>query len=76
MKYYLSCQEINLAQKAHKLWSVNGYRNTKYFHLVINWRRAKNRIYAIKQVNAEWCFNQEDLKIMAKNYLVAQYQTV
>ena len=36
LEILLNYQEIKLAQKAWQLWLVNGDRNMKYFHTIIN----------------------------------------
>ncbi|KAF7826358.1 ribonuclease H [Senna tora] len=42
------------AQRAQQMWLLNGDRNTKYFHTVVNSRRNKGRIHMIQtEANTE-----------------------
>ncbi|KAF7820716.1 putative ribonuclease H protein At1g65750 family [Senna tora] len=42
LEFLLKCEETMWAQRAQQLWLINGDRNTKYFHTVINSRRNKS----------------------------------
>ena len=50
----LTCQWIKLAQKVHQQWLLDRDRSTKYFLLILNNKRARAKVYAIKDSSREW----------------------
>lgn len=54
LEHLLDCEETLWAQKARQLWLIQGDRNTKYFHVVVNKRRIHNRITQIRGSNGAW----------------------
>ena len=65
MVQLLECQEINLTQKAHQIWLLNGDRNIKYFHLLLVQKRSRCQIFAIKNNYGYWMTSQEEMKYLA-----------
>ena len=73
LEFYLHCLEVDLAQKVHQLWLVNGDRSTKYFYIVVNKKGTKTCIYALKGMNGEWYLIQDELKDLAMNFVINQF---
>ena len=57
-----SKQEAIMFQKARQSWIKQGDLNTKYFHSLVKWRRARNQLHGIF-VNNKWSDNKEEVKI-------------
>ncbi|XP_050207380.1 uncharacterized protein LOC126656805 [Mercurialis annua] len=51
LRFLLKCEESFLKQKSRIQWLKLGDANTKYFHIVIKQRRAKNSIHVLKLDN-------------------------
>lgn len=50
-----------------------GEGNTKIFHMVIIIKRTKGRISCLKNNTRDWLDNQEDLKILARDFYASLY---
>lgn len=62
-------QDLLLRQKSRELWVREGDMNTKFFHLSTVIRRRKNQIFAIKNQNNSWEYDQENIgKYFLRNF--------
>ena len=57
-----SKQEAILFQKARQSWLKQGDLNTKFFHSVVKWRRARNQLHGVFD-NNKWCDSKEEVKV-------------
>lgn len=53
----LGYEYLMWAQWARQLWLTKVDRNTKYFDMVVNYRRAKNQINSTQKNGGEWISN-------------------
>ncbi|XP_042521284.1 uncharacterized protein LOC122094747 [Macadamia integrifolia] len=51
-------QENLLSQKAKQRWMKDGDRNSKFFHLSVKMRRARNQIRSLKKEDGSWIDDQ------------------
>ena len=56
-----SKQEVILFLKARQSWIKQGDLNTKFFHSLVKWRRARNKLHGVF-VNNKWCDSKEEVK--------------
>ncbi|XP_042481873.1 uncharacterized protein LOC122062313 [Macadamia integrifolia] len=52
---------IDVAEKAKLRWIKEGDCNSKFFHLSVKLRRAKNQITTLRKENGSWVSNQSDI---------------
>ena len=55
-------------QKSRVLWLREGDRNSKYFHALVNKRRARNRITQLLDENGNVVEDEEGLVAIATSY--------
>ncbi|XP_068472346.1 uncharacterized protein [Phaseolus vulgaris] len=60
-------QEAIMSQKARQKWLKQGDLNTKFFHLSVKWRRARNELHGMF-VNGRWCEDKEVIKDKVRVY--------
>ncbi|KAF7839244.1 reverse transcriptase [Senna tora] len=73
LEFLLTCEEIKWAQHAKQLWLLQGDRNTKYFHSVVNHHRTKTRIHTIQSQHGQWITDPKDIQHAATNYFQNLY---
>nr|GEV77987.1 RNA-directed DNA polymerase, eukaryota, reverse transcriptase zinc-binding domain protein [Tanacetum cinerariifolium] len=67
LKLLHECEELdrisrmNLAQKAHSHWEIEGDENTKYFHGLINHRRRQQMVKGV-MIEGVWCCDPVQVK--------------
>ncbi|XP_035830821.1 uncharacterized protein LOC118480205 [Helianthus annuus] len=52
---------LDLKQRARSKWATDGDENSKYFHALINNRKASNSIHGLN-VNDQWCTKPSRIK--------------
>ena len=60
LEFSLTCEEVKWAQKAREMWTLQGDRNTSYFHAVVNHQRSLRKIGPLMDNNNNWLSNQEE----------------
>ncbi|CAN0877256.1 LINE-1 retrotransposable element ORF2 protein [Linum grandiflorum] len=61
-------------QKSKQQWTLEGDRNTKFFHTSTLRRRAFNRIKSLKDNQGVWIWNQAELMDLARGYFIQLFQ--
>ncbi|XP_042487034.1 uncharacterized protein LOC122067264 [Macadamia integrifolia] len=56
------------AQKAKLRWMKDGDKNSKFFHLSVKMRRARNQIRTLQNADGEWMNDQQQLSSYIVNY--------
>lgn len=56
-----------LRRKLRDRWLMEGDNNTKYFHMMVNWRRKKNMLRGLR-VGEAWVEEPVRVKEVVKNY--------
>ncbi|XP_042509127.1 uncharacterized protein LOC122084756 [Macadamia integrifolia] len=56
------------AEKAKQRWMKSDDCNSKFFHLSVKLRRAKNQITSLKRENGSWVSNQQEIANHISNY--------
>jgi len=46
--------------------------NTKFFHSIVKWRRARNRINGVLE-NGQWCDDKEVVKDKVKDFFESRF---
>nr|KYP65910.1 Transposon TX1 uncharacterized [Cajanus cajan] len=65
--------ESILAQKSRVCWLKEGDMNTKFFHLMINWRRRKNELKGL-YINGVWSDEPKVVKAHVKDFFQQRFQ--
>ncbi|KAF7842619.1 BRASSINOSTEROID INSENSITIVE 1-associated receptor kinase 1 [Senna tora] len=75
LEFLLKCEETMWAQRAQQMWLINGDRNTKYFHTVVNSRRNKSRILMIQNESGDWITNSHHIRQSAVKFYSDVFST-
>ena len=65
-------QEAVVKQKARQKWLKQGNLNTKFFHLAVKWRRAKNELHGVLE-NGWWSENKDEVKDKVRDFFEARF---
>lgn len=64
----LHLEELYWGQKAKVNWLQTGDRNTKFYHLYVQQRRARMAIHRMKTEDGQWCEDEVILKDQAVDF--------
>nr|GEY01904.1 hypothetical protein [Tanacetum cinerariifolium] len=67
-----SMDSEEVAQKAKVCWAIEGYENTKYFHIIINNKRLQLAIRGVL-VNGDWIVEPNAVKSEFLNHFPSQF---
>ncbi|CAN1160243.1 Transposon TX1 uncharacterized 149 kDa protein [Linum perenne] len=66
-------EEMLWLQKARVQWTLDGDKNTRFFHLSTLRRRSINRIKGLKDQNGQWIYDKERLSEIAIDHFQALF---
>ncbi|CAN1222018.1 LINE-1 retrotransposable element ORF2 protein [Linum grandiflorum] len=66
-------EETLWMQKARVDWTLQGDRNTRYFHTTTLRRRHHNRIRGLKNEAGEWILDPKELQDIARSFFVSLF---
>lgn len=72
IKRFERAKAFDLLQKARIRWVTEGDENSKFFHGIINVKRARNRINGL-DFDGVWVTNPPEIKVKVKNFFKSKF---
>ena len=72
---WLEREDLKWKQKSRELWTKEGDRNTRFFHLSTLLRRRRNRINEIKLEDGSWINTKEEIQNYFNENFKSLYQS-
>ncbi|XP_074304373.1 uncharacterized protein LOC141639083 [Silene latifolia] len=71
MEFLARARTDYLKQKSKIIWLKEGDENTSFFHTSIKRRRARNRVYQVKDMRGNLCTQHDDVKATFEEYYIS-----
>ena len=68
-----SGEEVMWMQYSRTKWYNEGDRNSKYFHVIANGRRRRNKILSLKLESGEWSYDPDEIMEMGRRFFENLY---
>ena len=66
-------EEVMWMQYSRTKWYNEGDRNSKYFHVIANGRRRRNKILSLKLESGEWSYDPDEIMEMGRRFFENLY---
>lgn len=74
LKFLYECENSYWCQRSRIQWNLEGERNNKYFHSLVNKRRTRNSVSMLKTPSGQWTEDQGVITQMAIHHFSKIFQ--